>query len=245
MIHRKNRKKSFTLIELLVVVAIIAVLVSLLLPGMQLARKNARTVLCQSYLKQLGTMFQMYMDQNSDWLPVAYVGYDYDCTKTWAEELRKLMYQGGNPITSRGSLYKIFYCPERVGELKRTENRDYAAGERWAGYCFSWSIHNSSIPNAGWGGQNGRRGRGQNPDDVRVLLYCMAGYSMSNCPYISWNPTLGDCYAENWRLFSLSRDHNNGANFLYVDGNVRYIKDRGHGNRYLPGDSQNLDVFWW
>jgi|WetSurMetagenome_2_1015567.scaffolds.fasta_scaffold469081_1 prepilin-type N-terminal cleavage/methylation domain-containing protein len=241
-----QKRKGFTLIELLVVVAIIAVLVAMLLPAMKRARETARTVLCQSNLKQLGTLFQMYMDQNSDWLPAAYMDqYDYQYDGTWADELRKMMYQGGHEILSRGSLYKIFYCPDRVQELKPTENRDYAAGERWAGYCFSWSIHNSSRPWNGWGGQNGRRNRGGNPDDVRVLLYCMAGYSMTNCPYISWNPTLGDSYAENWRLFSLSQVHNNGANFLYVAGNVRYIKDRGHGNRYLPGDSQNLDVFWW
>jgi len=46
------KRKSFTLIGLLVVIAIIAVLVALLLPALQLARANARKLLCQTQLRQ-------------------------------------------------------------------------------------------------------------------------------------------------------------------------------------------------
>lgn len=50
----RSRANAFTLIELLVVVAIIGLLISILLPSLQRARENTKSVICLSNLRNLG-----------------------------------------------------------------------------------------------------------------------------------------------------------------------------------------------
>jgi len=72
--RRQRRRRGFTLIELLVVIAVIAILASLLLPALGSARDRARSLLCLSNLKQLGSVMAMYVNDNNDWLTIA-IGY--------------------------------------------------------------------------------------------------------------------------------------------------------------------------
>jgi len=58
-------RRAFTLIELLVVVAIIALLMSILLPSLHRARKQARTVACMSNVKQWGYIWHMFTEDNN------------------------------------------------------------------------------------------------------------------------------------------------------------------------------------
>src|SRR5262249_13662457 len=59
-----TRHSAFTLIELLVVIAIIAVLVAMLLPGLQGAKETARIVGCTNNLRQLYLAALGYADDN-------------------------------------------------------------------------------------------------------------------------------------------------------------------------------------
>ncbi len=68
---RHHGRRAFTLIELLVVVAIIALLISILLPSLSKAKENGRRAVCQSNLHHIGVAFKQYFGDYEDVLPEA------------------------------------------------------------------------------------------------------------------------------------------------------------------------------
>ncbi len=100
------KSDAFTLVELLVVIAIIAVLASLLLPGLARAKETARAAICASNIRQLGLAATLYSNDYRGRLPSFR---NWLCIKT------------GDLTT--GKLYpfvgarKAYLCPTDANEL--------------------------------------------------------------------------------------------------------------------------------
>jgi prepilin-type N-terminal cleavage/methylation domain-containing protein/prepilin-type processing-associated H-X9-DG protein len=65
MNNRRKLSFGFTLVELLVVISIIAVLLAVLMPSLSKAREMAKTIICQTNLKGLGTAWDAYAIANN------------------------------------------------------------------------------------------------------------------------------------------------------------------------------------
>jgi len=124
------RRRGFTLIELLTTLALIGLLVSLLLPAVQMAREAARRTQCRNHLKQIGLALHLYHDSNNVF-PINYGMGAYNETNRGASWLPRLLphldqaplyssVRWGEPLTQPDNdlvaktVIGVFLCPSDV-----------------------------------------------------------------------------------------------------------------------------------
>lgn len=106
-------RQAFTLIEVLVVVAIIALLISILMPSLGRARASARSTQCLSNERQFGVAITAYAVSNKDWVPRGSNQFEINWTMLVVKMLGdRKPYASCNevPVGKQG----VFQCPERV-----------------------------------------------------------------------------------------------------------------------------------
>jgi prepilin-type N-terminal cleavage/methylation domain-containing protein/prepilin-type processing-associated H-X9-DG protein len=140
-----KNQKSFTLIELLVVVAIIAVLVSILLPGLHQARESARSLVCQNILKGFGLADEMYANESSDRLvPVRYVNRG----GTYIAWMQNNLYRSmvGLARDGSGNAPLGMVCPDSRSVLDPNAPGSYPIQGSWGMNITKWEYTISSLP---------------------------------------------------------------------------------------------------
>lgn len=141
-----RNRNAFTLIELLVVVAIIALLISILVPAMGRAKEQARMVVCLSNMKQLALAFLLYTEDFDGHLPggdhdavfdtsqphahktYSWLGTHPEVTYTMSNGKRRRGWGGADPdqCPDRGALFpyagrnrEIYACPSDHRRLEQ------------------------------------------------------------------------------------------------------------------------------
>ena len=122
----RSRSAAFTLIELLVVIAIIAILASVLLPGLKKAKEKAQETSCKNNLKQLGFNIIFYCGDFDGFLPPSKSENQWDF--------------GGGTTTAPGSIATYYGAKQYyyIGALIHcpTDERDGSDIASYKPYCY-------------------------------------------------------------------------------------------------------------
>jgi prepilin-type N-terminal cleavage/methylation domain-containing protein/prepilin-type processing-associated H-X9-DG protein len=196
-------RRGFTLIELLVVIAIIAILAAILFPVFAKAREKARQASCTSNMKQLQLAELMYAQDYDECLPNHHAGLGA-CAPDLGGWHWCVMIE---PYIKNS---QIFRCP--------SSNRDPGA---W-GPLFMGDYSQNCAGNNWWGG--GFAPGGGALARVQFPATCISLFEGGGGCKGTGIGVYRHCRAENTDDDASYR-HNEGANFAFADGHVKWLKD--------------------
>ena len=115
---KKPKLKAFTLIELLVVVAIIALLISILLPSLARARELSKRTVCSANLRGVGQACKIYANDNQDlWPTVETTSLDVDYVGNIGGPTEQDRWNESNRTSSEVSTTRNFWWLIREGDI--------------------------------------------------------------------------------------------------------------------------------
>jgi prepilin-type N-terminal cleavage/methylation domain-containing protein/prepilin-type processing-associated H-X9-DG protein len=157
--RRKGCSCGFTLVELLVVIGIIGVLISILLPALNRAREQAKTVQCLSNLRQIGAAVQGYANETNGTLVPCEWRYppDSDTSTTSTDGWPVIMVAMNllpyhvQDTSVAASASTVFRCPSGISEINYStsstgdppdrQNQIGAMGDAWGSKVLLPSLH--------------------------------------------------------------------------------------------------------
>jgi prepilin-type processing-associated H-X9-DG protein/prepilin-type N-terminal cleavage/methylation domain-containing protein len=208
----ERQKSAFTLIELLVVISVIALLMGILLPSLNLARKQAQKIACLSNMRQMGLAVQAYLLDSDYHLPPSSCRIS-DPNQHWLRILTR--YTGEN---------LLFRCPS--DRAKNFVDWNKPLSEQPDGRYSSFAINALLDPVHYRYGI--RFNKYNNVNKVRHPTYCIW---VSEAPNTA-NFMLADhIHPEQWEgsidyaKQSIAWDRHRGtSNYLFVDGHAANLK---------------------
>lgn len=194
-------RPRFTLIELLVVIAIIAILASLLLPALTRARAEGRKASCQSQIKQLYLALVFYADEQQE----TYVQTNPADGVHWTERLANLGY---------------------VKDPKRL----YFEPGVDASYGYRWNPAYGYVEYRQANNLQGKKLSYVIAPAITAILCDLNSLGTSSTDKTDYVITTRDVGSLNMNTVAsygngfLGR-HNDGDNFIFVDGHVEHLRD--------------------
>lgn len=195
-----HRKRAFTLIELLVVVAIIALLISILLPSLQGAREQAKKAKCLAHISAIGKGFQTYTseDRKEFLLPIHPLHVSNVARPSWwcIRTIEWFIYGGRTPV-------QTFRAPAGTGNPQ-------SGGQEWTlnetnGYDAKRRPLNKVIYGSTGIENPNNSSASDRPAEELKLFECPSdtGYPESidvdDAPYVSANRRLYDIAGNSYR----------------------------------------------
>lgn len=219
MLIKKNKNwlKGFTVVEMIIVFAVMTIMLGLLLPALRNVSESGRRSTCLSNLTQLHKGFMLYAADYTGWLPG---GVFWEISGGGGESgdwswmlapyiIKEIQTTAGIQVANQ------FLCPRYVLDHKNytspTPTRTYAMSEFMSVGCWcDWPILADKWPHLD-----------KVNDHANTILLAPVFRDTNNITngYLEENSVLaGD------RSNCDSSRHGTGANYLMVDGNVRFLR---------------------
>ncbi len=249
-------QRGFTLIELLVVVSIIALLISILMPSLSRARKQAKTVVCRSNIRQVGMGALYYAHDYHDQLFPAAInaGTEFpDIGGAWAR-----LY-GEHNIVEPGLLYPYVYHMDAVVECPSNGRRTTysSTGPNMFGGDTALDFDYTMIGNVQGARTSGKTQMAYFNRPQQYGIWARPPVTMPSRRVIKMQ-SLAIFVEEHTRFWNESTDdglwgnadqisvrHNGGSNMVFLDGSVKLFKPLvgPRDDLYEPEDLDANDLY--
>jgi prepilin-type N-terminal cleavage/methylation domain-containing protein/prepilin-type processing-associated H-X9-DG protein len=208
-----HKQQGFTLVELLVVISIIALLMAILAPSLQQARKQAKAVVCMSNLHQWSLAWSMYAQENDG----SYFGYD--------------MFWG--PLRPYYKDREMHFCPmatrtpDDTGWYLGDPFSSWEYGNSYGSYGMNGYFHNPAIGILGGHGALKDHWKGPYVKGAANVPLFLDSNWVDGWPEPTDEPPEFDGqfdwgFSNNMRRYCVNR-HNGVVNGLFADFSVRKI----------------------